>query len=123
MKYVFQTGLIMGISFAGELLYKLLPFPVPASVYGLVILFTLLCTKAVRLSWVEDTADFMVAVMPIFFIEPSVKLMTAFGLIRGQLLPLFTVCAVSTAAALLLTGAVSQAVIRRKGKEQKRDDE
>ena len=32
MKYVFQLMLILTISLAGELLYALLPLPVPASI-------------------------------------------------------------------------------------------
>lgn len=123
MKYVFQIGLISGISLAGELLYKLLPFPVPASVYGLVLLFLLLSTKVVRLSWVEETADFMVAIMPVLFVEPSVKLMTSFGLIRGHAAALIAVCVVSTVAAIAVTGVAAQAVIRRKKRKEGAENE
>ena len=38
VKYIYQMGIIGGISFIAEALYVLLPFPVPASVYGLIIL-------------------------------------------------------------------------------------
>ena len=39
MKYLHQFLLILAISFMGELLKEVLPFPVPASIYGMVILF------------------------------------------------------------------------------------
>ena len=39
MKYVKQFGIILLISFAGEALNYLLPLPVPASIYGLVLMF------------------------------------------------------------------------------------
>ena len=34
MKYLHQFLLILAISFMGELLKEVLPFPVPASIYG-----------------------------------------------------------------------------------------
>lgn len=63
MKYAYQVMIIGGISFAGELLNTLLPLPVPASVYGMVILLICLCTKVIRLNQIQETADFMLAAM------------------------------------------------------------
>ena len=45
MKYLLQFGIIMAVSFAGELLHDFLPLPVPASIYGILILFSLLRFK------------------------------------------------------------------------------
>ena len=53
MKYAYQAMIIGGISFAGELLNTLLPLPVPASVYGMVILLICLCTKVIRLDQIQ----------------------------------------------------------------------
>ncbi len=39
MKYIRQLGIILLVSFLGELLHYLLPLPVPASIYGIVLLF------------------------------------------------------------------------------------
>ena len=39
MKYLRQFLLILFISFLGELLKYFLPLPIPASIYGMVILF------------------------------------------------------------------------------------
>ena len=44
MKYILQLGIILAISFAGEVLNRVIPLPVPASIYGMGILFTALCT-------------------------------------------------------------------------------
>ena len=48
MKFVMQFGLIAGLTLIGEILYKVIPFPVPASIWGMVILFLLLLTKKLR---------------------------------------------------------------------------
>jgi len=49
MKYVKQSSIIFGITMAGELLYTLLPLPVPAGVYGLFLLLAGLCTWIIKL--------------------------------------------------------------------------
>ena len=63
MKYVFQFLIIGTISFVAEVLDILLPFPIPASVYGLVIMFLLLLFKIIKPEQIADVADFFVAVM------------------------------------------------------------
>ena len=112
MKYIFQIGIIAGISFVAELLYIFLPLPVPASVYGLIILFILLCMKVIKLEQIEDVADFMLAIMPILFIEPSVGLMTSFESIKGQAVVLVLMCILSTVVVTTVTGLVAQTIIR-----------
>lgn len=123
MKYIYQIGIISIISFVAELLYVLLPFPVPASVYGLVILLVLLLTKVVKLEQVEDVADWLIKIMPILFIGPSVGLMNSFDAIKGQVLPLAIMCVLSTLGVMIVTSVTAQAVIRIKRKKGKADKE
>ncbi|RAZ95809.1 CidA/LrgA family protein, partial [Klebsiella oxytoca] len=47
MKYLKQFLIILVISFIGEVLKALLPLPVPASIYGMVILFVCLVTGVI----------------------------------------------------------------------------
>lgn len=117
MKYIFQIGIIAIVSLIGELLYFFIPLPIPASVYGLVLMFILLCTKVIKLSQVEDVAGFMLAIMPILFIEPSVGLMTSTEAIAGKAVILILMCVLSTFAVTAVTGLVAQAIIRRKNKK------
>ena len=117
MKYIFQLSIIFGISFIGELLNKLLPLPVPASVYGLVIMFLLLCTKVVKVEQVETVSGYLMEIMPLFFIEPTVGLMKSYGLVKGNILSLFIACFLSFGAVMVTTGLVSQTIMRfRKNK-------
>ena len=59
MKYVKQFSIILGISFLAELLEILIPLPIAASVYGLVIMLVGLITKLIPLEKVETAADFL----------------------------------------------------------------
>ena len=117
MNYIFQLAIIFGISFVGELLNALLPFPIPASVYGLAILFLLLCTKIIKLEQVEKVSEYLMAIMPLFFIEPTVGIMNSYGLVKGHILPLFIACFLSFLSVIAVTGLVSQTMIRRKHKK------
>ena len=99
----------------------LLPFPVPASVYGLVILLVLLLTKVVKLEQVEDVADWLIKIMPILFVGPSVGLLNSFDDIKGQVLPLVIMCILSTLGVMIVTSVTAQAVIRIKRKKGKED--
>lgn len=117
MKYIRQFAVIALMTFLGELLNLLLPLPVPASIYGMILLFLSLQTGLLKLSQIEETADFILSVMPIFFISPTVSLMSSIGVIKDSLLGVIVTCVVSTAAVMVVTGLVSQTVIRRDRKE------
>ncbi len=121
MKYMIQIGIIATISFIAELLHFFIPLPIPASVYGMVILFVLLCLGVIKLPQVEDVADWMLSIMPIFFIAPSVGLINSFDSIKGQVIPLVFICFISTVVVTALTGLVAQGIIRlqKKRKEGK----
>lgn len=117
MKYIKQFALIALITFLGECLNLLIPLPVPASIYGMILLFLSLQTGILKLSQIEETADLLLGVMPIFFISPTVSLMSSIGLIKDSLFGVLVVCIISTAVVMVVTGLVAQAVIRRDKKE------
>ena len=77
MKYIYQLFIILVVTFVGELLHYFIPIPVPASIYGLIIMLILLCTKVVKLEHVERTSDFLIEIMPLMFIPGGVGLVTA----------------------------------------------
>ena len=118
MKYMKQIGVIVTIAFIAELLYFVIPLPIPASVYGMVILFVSLCLGIIKLEMVEDVADWILSIMPIFFIAPTVGLIEAFGDIEGQVIPLVLMCIVSTFVVTSVTGLTAQGIIRLRKKKK-----
>ena len=122
MKYMKQFCIIMGVSFLGEILKYLLPLPVPASIYGLLLMFGALVTGILPLKQVEETADFLVAVMPLMFIPAGVGLMVEWEALRGILLPFAVIIAVTTVMVMAVTGRVTQWMIRRDQKRTGRKD-
>lgn len=112
MKYLKQFGIIIVISLVGELLYELLPFSVPASIYGLVLMLLALTTGIVKVSQVKETSAFLLDIMPILFIPSTVGLMDYFGVLSEILVPVLIVSVIGTALVMGLTGWVTQKVIR-----------
>lgn len=117
MKYVKQFAIITLMTFLGECLNMLIPLPIPASIYGMILLFLCLQTGIVKLWQIEETADFLSAIMPICFVSPAVGLMSSMSAIKGSVLGVVVISLVSTAVVMAVTGLVSQAIIRHGKKE------
>lgn len=114
MKYLKQLTIILIISLVSETLGYLIPLPVPASVYGLILMFILLCTHVVKLEDVEEVGDFFLQVMPFFFVAPTVGIVTSYDAIKGNILLLLVMSFVSTVVTIFVTGWVAQLIIRWK---------
>ncbi|MDD3796633.1 MAG: CidA/LrgA family protein [Lachnospiraceae bacterium] len=117
MKYMKQFCIIMGISFFGELLKFILPFPIPASIYGLILMFGALLSGVIPLKEVESAADFLVAIMPMMFIPAGVGLMAEWDSMSGIWLQLLLIIVISTVAVMAVTGRITQWLIRHDQKK------
>ena len=116
MKLLYQFGIILGMSFFGEVLYALVPLPIPASIYGLVLMLVCLGTKVIKLSQVKIAADFLIDIMPPMFIPAAVGIVVVWADLQEILVPVLVITVVSTIVVMVCTGKVSQAVIRAKKK-------
>ena len=122
MKYLKQFLIILLISFAGELLKYVLPLPIPASTYGMVILLVGLLTGWIALDAVKDVGKFLIEIMPVMFIPAGVGLMSSWGILKPLILPVSIITVVTIVTVMAATGKVSQWVIR-KGKSDKEENE
>lgn len=113
MKYVYRLTIILGISFLGELLYQWIPLPVPAGIYGLILMLIGLCTGIVPLESVRGTGHFLIEIMPVMFIPAGVGLMASWDVLRPIVVPVAVISVVSTFVVMAASGWVTQAVIRR----------
>lgn len=116
MKYLIQFLIIIAFSFVGELLHYCLPLPIPASIYGIVVLFVALEMKWIKVKDIRETSGFLIAVMPVMFIPAAVGLMDSWQSIGSHWLQYVVVTVVSTFVVMAVSGWFAQFVIRR-GKE------
>ena len=115
MKYLSQFLIIMGFTLAGEALQRLIPLPIPASVYGLVLLFCALCLKLVRLEQVKTTGNFLISLLPVLFVPPAVGIVEDWALIREDLVLILVLLLGSTVLTFGISGWVTQRIMRKAG--------
>ena len=113
MKYLKQFAVILTMTFLGEVLHLLLPLPVPASIYGMVLLLISLMTGIIKLEQVRETGTFLIEIMPIMFIPAGVGLLDSWRSLRPILIPVLVITVVSTIFVMGISGKVTQFVIRK----------
>ena len=113
MKYLHQFMVIIGITFVGDLLKYMLPLPIPASIYGMIIMFIGLMTGAIKLDAVKDVGKFLIEIMPIMFIPAGVGLMSSWSVLKPLLLPVSIITVVTIVTVMGAAGRSSQWVIRK----------
>ncbi|MGN0976948.1 MAG: CidA/LrgA family protein [Faecousia sp.] len=115
MKYLSQFLILLGFSLAGEALQRLVPLPIPASVYGIVLLFAALCIGLVKLEQVKEAGGFLTSILPLLFVAPAVGLLENWVLIRDAVLPIFLLVAASTVLTFGISGRVVQQLLKKDG--------
>lgn len=118
MRYLFQSGRILAFCFAGEVLHAVLPLPVPASVYGLLLLLLALCSGIVRPEQVRETGLFLTGIFPLLFVPAAAGVMELWAELGAMLLPAVIAIVPVTVLVFAAAGRTTQALIRRKEKTQ-----
>lgn len=113
MRYLKQFTIILTISLLGEVLHYFIPLPVPASIYGLLLMLAALLTGVVKRDSVREAGAFLVEIMPVMFIPAAVGLLEAWGVLRPVWLPVAVITVISTVLVMGVSGLVTQFVIRR----------
>ena len=119
MKYIHQFGLILAISFLGEALKFVIPLPIPASIYGLLLMLLALHFKIFPLESVKESGELLIDIMPLMFIPAGVGLMTSWSQLKPFLMPLVVITVVSTFVVMIVTGKVTDFLLDRKEEKEK----
>lgn len=114
MRYLFQFARLLAFCFAGELLHTFLPLPIPASVYGLLLLLAALCTGIVKLEQVQEAGIFLTGIFPLLFVPAAAGVMDLWAELGKMLLPALVAIIPVTLLVFAVAGRTTQAVIRRK---------
>ena len=117
MKYLSQFLIILGFTLAGEALQRLVPLTIPASVWGLVLLFAALCLGLVKLEQVREVGGFLTSILPILFGAPTVGIVECWELLSSRLLGIALIILATTVLTFGLTGRVAQLLMKRGGEK------
>lgn len=110
MKYLKQLLIILSISFAGEILSHYIPLGIPASIYGMVIMFTLLCTGVLKLESVREVGKFLVGIMGIMFVPATVGIIDCWDVFSRNLWLYLIVIMVTTIIVMSVSALVTQSL-------------
>lgn len=117
MKYLFQFLIVITFSFLGEMLNWLIPLPVPASIYGIVLLFIALELKIVKVSQVREISNFLILIMPLMFVPPAAGLIDAWDDVKDSWIQYTLITVISTFIVMAVSGVVTQWVIKKGGRK------
>lgn len=115
MKFLRQFMIILLLSFLGEVLKMFIPLPIPASVYGLVLMLLCLVTGILKTSQVKEAAFFLIEIMPVMFIPAAAGLIDSWKVLQPLLLPILVITVVITIFVMVVTGKTAQMIAQKRG--------
>ena len=115
MKYLTQFFWILLFCALGEVLAAVIPFPIPAAIYGLVLLFLALSLKILKVTQVADAAHYLISIMGVFFVSPVVNILAYWGVIAPNVGAICVILLVTTVLVFGVSGLVTKALL---GKEK-----
>ena len=121
MKYLKQLAIILLFTFVGEMLNAFLPFPVPGSIYGLLLLFLCLEFGIVKAESIRETAMWLVEMIPAMFVPAGAGLMKSWGVLRPILWQVAVITVVSTVVVMVASGKITQGVISLQSKRSEKE--
>lgn len=123
MKILKQAGILFSICWISLVIEKLLPFPFPASVIGLILLFFLLLLRVLKVDHIREKSDFLLENMAFFFIPAGVGIINYFDVLKGFAGQLIAVCVISTFVTFAATALSMKLVMRMQNAWRQRKGE
>ncbi|WP_314584374.1 CidA/LrgA family holin-like protein [Paenibacillus terrigena] len=88
--------------------------PIPGTIIGIAVLFILLKFKVIRMDWIEQGSNWLLAEMLLFFIPAAVGIINYKSLVVQSGLRLTITILLSTLAVMICTGLISQRLASKK---------
>lgn len=108
-------AILLGYHLLGMLLKLWLAIPLPPNVIGLILFTASLFVGLVRLEWVEQSAQFLLKHMMVFFVPYIVGTIAFWPLLKQYGLSIVISLVTSSLLALVVTGWVTQRIEGRRG--------
>ena len=112
--YLFQFARILAFCFLGEICHAVLPLPIPASIYGLLLLLAALRLGIVKLEQVKEVGLFLTGIFPLLFVPAAAGVMELWAEMGAMLLPILIAIVPVTVLVLVSAGRTTQALTSRR---------
>lgn len=113
IKYSKQIVIIAIITLMAHFLNAYIPIKLPASIYGLILLFIALWTKLIKLDDIKEIGDFLILIMPLLIVTMGVGLVDTWADLQSFLIPAIVIAILTTILVLGVTGVIADAIMRR----------
>lgn len=114
MQYVFQFARILMFCFLGELVHLVLPLPIPASVYGLVLMLAALKLNILKPEKIREASRFLISLFPLLFVPPAVGTIELSSELKDLLIPIIIVVIPGTILVCAVAGRTTQSIVKRR---------
>lgn len=111
--FFIQVLTIAAVLYVSKIIESFVPFPMPASVIGLVLLFILLCTGVVKLGQVESVGTALTNNIGFLFVPAGVSVINSLPLLSQHPILIILLIIISTLLLLICVGYVSQLFVTK----------
>lgn len=122
MRYVLQLLLIIAFSFMGEILQHILPFPIPASIYGIALLYGALQLGWIKVKHIREVSTTLIMAMPMMFVPPAVGLMSTWNEVADNYIKYLIIIVTSTFIVMGTSALLVQSIIGKKDNKNKNNE-
>lgn len=112
MPVLAQICVIFAICLASEVLSAIVPFAFPASVIGMILLLVLLATKAIKPKQLQETSNFLMGTMAMYFIPSCVGVLEYIDVLLDNIWAILLISLLTTPLVFFVTGHVVQLTVR-----------
>lgn len=107
----------------GEVMEHFIPLPIAGSIYGLILMFVALVLRIIKLSWVEDIANWFHSIMALFFVAPAVAVIDIWADISDIWWILVLLMVAAYLVTMITTGVTADTLIEKREKYDDKGDE
>ena len=114
-----QCGIIFFICWISVILENYLPFPIPAAVIGLILLFFCLAVGILKVEHIKEKSEFLLGNMAFFFVPAAVGIIKYFDVLRESLFSILIITVVSTVITFVVTAYSIRLTIKLMNRRKK----
>lgn len=115
MKLLKEMLVFIGLLWVGSIMNTYIPLPIPATVYGMILLFILLSTKKIKVEQIKTSSNAMLNILAFLFVPSGVSLIEHANLLKGNVIAILISLILSLFITVFVTGHVVQYIVKKEG--------
>ncbi len=122
LRFIVALAFLFFLLYLGKLCNVIIPIGIPESIWGMLILFILLGTKIVKVSWVYPATRPLLRYMTIFFLPICAGIIEQIDILSSHIEALLIANFLSTVICLVVIGYLAQWLFEKEERGEQADD-